>query len=136
MGWSEFFRLTFTEGILDVRLKALLGAHMARLLGSEVWFRPLWEKARGLTEKEAGALLDFEGAPLSLREKAALRYSERITTDSLAADEELFLDLKRHFSDPELIELGLVVGMMNGTFRLSHSLGLGEAGGPQWIEGR
>ncbi|MFQ5912325.1 MAG: carboxymuconolactone decarboxylase family protein [Nitrospinota bacterium] len=117
-GWSEFFRLVFAEGILDVRLKAAVGAQMARLLGSEVWFESFRERAG----REG---LDEIGSP---RESAALRYGECITTDYLAVDDELFEELRRHFTDPELIELGLFVGMMNGTFRLSQTLGIGGKG--------
>lgn len=123
-GWKNFFRLSFTDGILDLRLKTLVWIHMADILGSEPWVRTARNLAHqvGVRKNDLESLKVFEESSFSLREKSALRYAECITTDYLAVDDEMFGELKRNFSDPELIELGLYIGIMSGTFRLSCSL--------------
>ena len=38
------------------------------------------------------------------RQKVALRYADAITWDPTRADDAMWADLKRHFSEPELVE--------------------------------
>jgi len=43
------------------------------------------------------------------REKVALRYADAIPWDPSAADDAMWAELKRHFSEPELVELGYLI---------------------------
>ena len=74
------------------------------------------EKARahGLSEAQYDDLLNFEtSATLGEREKAALAYAEAITW-RLDADDALWERLHRHFSEPELVELGCFIALTMG----------------------
>lgn len=52
----------------------------------------------------------------------ALRYTDAITWNPLLADDAMWEDLHRHFSDPELVEIGSFVGYIAGTQRWIHTL--------------
>ena len=52
----------------------------------------------------------------------ALRYADAITWDPSAADDAMWADLKRHFSEAELVELGYLVGVFAGGQRWIHTL--------------
>jgi len=56
------------------------------------------------------------------REKVALRYADAITWDPTRADDALWADLKRHFTEPELVEVGYLVGVFAGGQRWIHTL--------------
>ena len=65
----------------------------------------------GLSTKSRLAALDhFEDSDqFSDREKVALRYADAIPWDPSAADDAMWAELKRHFSEPELVELGYLI---------------------------
>ena len=58
------------------------------------------------------------------REKVALRYADAITWDPSQADDALWAELKRYFSEPELVEIGYAVGVFAGGQRWIHTLDL------------
>ena len=71
-------------------------------------------RAQGLSEGQYDDLLNFEtSAGLGEREKAALAYAEAITW-RLDPGDELWDRLYRHFSEPELVELGCFIALTMG----------------------
>lgn len=74
-------------------------------------------------EDKLANILDFERSPLfTERERVALRYAEAITWDPSRADDRLWADLKKHFTEPELVELGAFIGFIAGGQRWIHTL--------------
>jgi alkylhydroperoxidase family enzyme len=61
----------------------------------------------GMTKAQAvGALKDrLDTTTLTPREAAAIRFVDRIIIDPHTVDDQLFADLRRHFTDDEIIEL-------------------------------
>lgn len=55
---------------------------------------------------------------LTEAEKAALRYAELSSVDHLAIDEATFDDLRLHFSEPQIVELGMFIAFFVGFGRL------------------
>jgi hypothetical protein len=71
-------------------------------------------QAGALIEDQVKSLLDFEDSPLyDDRQKAALAYAEAITWH-LDTDDAFWERLRSHFSEPELVELGCVIGLTLG----------------------
>ncbi len=65
------------------------------------------------------SLLDGEQSYLksdefTAREKIALRYCDAIIGNPLDADAAMWEELHRHFTEPELVELGHFIGFMSG----------------------
>ena len=53
-------------------------------------------------------------ARFSAADKLALRYSELLATDPDAIDAAFFDELRRHYSEEEIVELGLFIGFNLG----------------------
>ena len=62
----------------------------------------------------------------SAREKAALAWTEAIAQDATRADDALWAELHRHFSEPELVELGFFVALTLGQQRWISTLDIGH----------
>jgi Uncharacterized conserved protein len=74
----------------------------------------------GVTEELVCSLEKPQEAPdLTAAEKAALRYADLFATDHLAADESVFDLLREHFTEPEIVELGVHIAIFVGFGRLS-----------------
>ena len=82
---------------------------------------------QGLTEDRYDELLDFTVSDrFSDQEKTALSYTSAIIWDSNLADDALWAKLHRHFSEPELVELGFFVALTLGQQRWIKTLGIGH----------
>lgn len=60
-----------------------------------------------------------EAENLSGAEKAAIRYGELMATDHLAIDDKVYADLRQHFSEAQIVELGMTVAFFVGFGRLA-----------------
>lgn len=60
-----------------------------------------------------------EAENLTDAEKAAIRFGELMATDHLAIDDATFADLRRHFSEEEIVELGMTCAFFVGFGRLA-----------------
>lgn len=60
-----------------------------------------------------------EAENLSAAEKAAIRYGELMATDHLAIDDTVYADLRQHFSEAQIVELGMTVAFFVGFGRLA-----------------
>lgn len=67
---------------------------------------------KGLTEEKIAQLEDYENSPaFTPREKSALRFAEKLAIDYDSIDnDEFFIGLQQHFTDAEIVELGIVIG--------------------------
>lgn len=61
---------------------------------------------------------------LTEREKAAVRYAEVLAGDHHAAGPELFDQLRKHFTEAEIVDLGWRIVTFVGYGRLIYALGL------------
>jgi AhpD family alkylhydroperoxidase len=60
-----------------------------------------------------------EAADLSAAEKAAIRYGELMATDHLAIDDAMYEELRQHFTEAQIVELGMTVAFFVGFGRLA-----------------
>lgn len=60
-----------------------------------------------------------EAENLTAAEKAAIRYGELMATDHLAIDDAIHADLRAHFSEAQIVELGMTVAFFVGFGRLA-----------------
>ena len=110
--WNDLFR----NGILDHPIKELCRAYVSRSVKCEYCGNQRSERGRreGLEEGKYDELLNFESSKtFSDREKAALAYAEAIAWTG-EADDALWERLNAHFTEPELVELGCMIGLTLG----------------------
>ena len=74
----------------------------------------------GLSEELVCSLAKpHEADNLSDAEKAAIRFGELMATDHLAIGDAIYADLRRHFSEAEIVELGMTCAFFVGFGRLA-----------------
>jgi alkylhydroperoxidase family enzyme len=80
-------------------------------------------QALGLTEAELEALQDdYRSSKLfDAREKAVLAWAEAMTLNTAKRDDVAWDELKRHFSEAEIVEISLASAMFNMINRLNDS---------------
>jgi uncharacterized peroxidase-related enzyme len=81
-------------------------------------------KRVGLTTEDWKALRDGNYDRFAERERTALAYAERLTRASREIADADFEKLKKHFSDEEIVDLHLLIGLANLTNRFTDPLGL------------
>ena len=76
----------------------------------------------GLTEDLVCSLeKPYEAPDLTDAERAALRYADLFATDHLRIDDAVYDDLRRYYTEDELVEIGLVCAICVGIGRLAAS---------------
>jgi alkylhydroperoxidase family enzyme len=60
----------------------------------------------------------------SPRERAALTFAELMATDHHKVDDAVFAELRRHFSEAEVVELGVATALFVGLGRFNAILGI------------
>ncbi len=112
--WNDIFR----NGVLDHAIKELCRLYVSR----SVAMRILRQSALGEVDDERRADRGACARSPELREvrkryderqKAALAYAEAIVWH-LSTDDAFWDRLHRHFSEPELVELGCMIGLTLG----------------------
>jgi AhpD family alkylhydroperoxidase len=67
-----------------------------------------------------------EATDLTAAEKAALAYADAFATDHLVVNDATFARLREHFSEPEIVELGMTIAFFVGFGRLAATLDMIE----------
>jgi alkylhydroperoxidase family enzyme len=126
--WSfaNSWRDVFKNGVADHAIKELCRIYVSRSVLCEFCGNQRSIKAaqQGVVEDDYRDLIDFESSSrYDERQKAALAYAEAITWD-LPVDEKFWARLHKHFSEPELVEIGYFVALTMGQQRWLRTLNI------------
>jgi alkylhydroperoxidase family enzyme len=88
-----------------------------------------------MTEHQVAMLPDYEASALPERTKAALRLADALSTDPHSVDRGFYEELRRHFSDDQILDLGMTIAFASGWQRFIEAFGIvpdrwSEAGPP------
>ncbi len=122
--WSfaNSWRDVFKNGVADHDIKELCRVYVSRSVKCEYCGNQRSIKAAGLVEDDFRDLINFESsARYDERQKAALSYAEAITWD-LPVGDAFWARLQRHFSEPELVEIGYFIALTMGQQRWLRTL--------------
>jgi alkylhydroperoxidase family enzyme len=125
--WSfaNTWRDTFHTGIADHGIKELCRLYVSRSVMCEFCGNQRSMKAASagaVVEDHVKDLINFESANgYDERQKAALSYAEAITWD-LPVDDAFWARLHKHFSEPELVEIGYFIAITMGQQRWLRTL--------------
>lgn len=119
--------MSHAEGNVDHSLKEVIRILLARFAGDRYFAALRSRKARdmGLTEGriEAGCY-DYEDSDLFTEaEKCALRYADQMYLDANKVDAAFYAELKTHFSEAQIMELGAFIAFHYGMQMFMRSLG-------------
>src|SRR5215213_623283 len=111
--WRDLFR----NGISDHALKELCRLYVSRSVQCEYCGNQRSVKATtsgAVIEDHVMDLLNFESSTrFTDKQKAVLAYAEAVTWH-LNADDAFWDRLHKHFSEPELVEIGCMIGLTLG----------------------
>ena len=111
--WRDIFR----NGVLDHPVKELCRLYVSRSVQCEYCGNQRSVKATtsgALIEDHVMDLLNFEqSTKYDVRQKAALAYAEAIVWH-LNTDDAFWERMHAHFTEPELVELGCMIGLTLG----------------------
>jgi alkylhydroperoxidase family enzyme len=116
----------FKNGVADHAIKELCRIYVSRSVLCEFCGNQRSIKAakQGIVEDDYRDLINFESSTrYDERQKAALAYAEAITWD-LPVDDKFWARLNRHFSEPELVEIGYFVALTMGQQRWLRTLNI------------
>ena len=124
--WSfaNSWRDVFKNGVADHAIKELCRIYVSRSVLCEFCGnqRSVKAAAQGLIEDDYRDLINFESSSrYDERQKAALAYAEAITWD-LSVDDKFWARLHRHFSEPDLVEIGYFIALTMGQQRWLRTL--------------
>ena len=125
--WVECWNKVLYTGLLPHKLKEMcrIKISVAHQCGYCSTVRSNVAKAEGLTEEMIDALLnDYQNSKLlTAKEKAALHYADLFKQGEHAIDkDEVYDDLRKNFSEEEIIELGMLCAQTDGVGKLVKSL--------------
>ena len=120
--WSfaNSWRDVFHTGVADHGIKELCRLYVSRSVlcefcGNQRSIKAA--KAGEVIEDHVKDLINFEGSSrYNDKQKAALSYAEAITWD-LPVDDAFWARLHKHFSEPELVEIGYFIALTMGQQR-------------------
>jgi alkylhydroperoxidase family enzyme len=86
-------------------------------------------RKQGVTEQQLLDLPDFETSPtFSELERLVLRYAAAMTRTPVEVADELFAELRKHFSPRQMVELTSAIAWENYRARFDHAFGVEAAG--------
>ncbi len=113
--FADSWKALFHDGVCDHAIKDLCRVYISRTVKCEFCGNQRSTKATtaGLLEAQYDELLNFESSDkYDDRQKAALAYAEAIAWGTNS--DELWERLHKHFSEPELVELGNCIALTYG----------------------
>jgi alkylhydroperoxidase family enzyme len=119
--------MSHADGAVDHRLKEIIRIQLARF-AQDPYFSALRSRkalAAGLTEEaiEAGCG-DYEESPLFTEaEKCALRYADQMYLDPHKVDAAFYNELKKHYTEAQIMELGAFIAFHYGMQIFMRTLG-------------
>ena len=124
--FADSWKAVFHQGVLDHSVKELCRVYVSRTVKCEFCGnqRSIKATTAGLLEQQYDQLLNFESSDrYDDRQKAALAYAEAIVW-RLDTDDAFWERMHRHFSEPELVELGCFVALTFGQQSWIRMLGI------------
>ena len=119
------------EGNVDHKLKEIIRISLARIAGDAYFagLRSAKAQRQGLDEQaiEAGAGKHEAEPALTPAEKCALRYAKLMYLDASKVDAAFYAEMKTHFSEAQIMELGAFIALHYGMQVFMRTLGAGTA---------
>lgn len=129
---NEFYMKVFFGGQVAQRYKQLVRLRLSIVHGCLTCNKQNVPGAleAGIGQEQVDAMIAgrHEDGPFTDAEKAVLAYADQMVLTNMNGDmsPELFQRLRAHFSEPEILELGVVMAIIGGMAKLSFILSLVE----------
>jgi alkylhydroperoxidase family enzyme len=110
------------RNLVELKGAQMIGCEFCVDLGSQIW------RNSGFSDEELLALPRYRHSDLfTTREKVALDYAVAVMRTPVEVTDELFAQMKEHFSDEQLVEITALLTLVN-VDRFNAAFGIGSAG--------
>lgn len=135
---KSFYGEVFNQGKVDLEIKQLIRYRLSTVHGCKFCNQGNSAEAlaAGVSQEKIDAINDYANGssdnsfsgPFDDREKAALKLADQLvlTNPEGVLSKELYNELKHHFDDAEVLELGLVLGILSGVAKFIFAFDLVE----------
>ena len=127
---NQFYMGIFFGGKVDQRYKQLVRLKLSLLHGCRTCNKQNvpGALAAGITQAQVDAMEEFEHGPFTDAEKAVIAYADEValTNAEGRVTPTLFQRLRAHFSEADILELGVTMAIISGMAKLSFVLDLVE----------
>jgi alkylhydroperoxidase family enzyme len=127
---SDFYARVFFGGRVEQRYKQLARLKLSLLHGCRTCNRQNVPGAleAGVSQAQIDAMRDYENGPFTAAEKAVIAYADEVALTNMDGrmTPELYARLRSHFSEADILELGVAMAVVSGMAKLSFVLNLVE----------
>ena len=127
---GDFYARVFFGGNVAQRYKQLARLKLSLLHGCRTCNRQNVPGAleAGVTQAQIDAMEDYENGPFTAAEKAVIAYADEVALTNMDGrmTRELYNRLRSHFSEADILELGVAMAVVSGMAKLSFVLNLVE----------
>ena len=128
---DSFYGQVFAGGLVDRRTKELVRYRLSTLHGCRFCNQGNRADARaaGVAARALDAIDDYEASTeFSEAHRAAIALADRLalTSDDWKLDDHLYERLGAHYSDAQILELGVIIGVLCGMARFLFAFDLVE----------
>jgi uncharacterized peroxidase-related enzyme len=123
--FMSLYAAVINKGSVEAKYKELAYLKTALTNGCEYCFQAhsASGKKNGVTEEQIKHLAFYQrSAAFDAKEKATLLYAERVTRGASAIREGAIQELKKHYSDDQIVELTLAICIANFTNRFNDAM--------------
>lgn len=121
----SFYASVMADGTIEAKYKELAYLKVAQLNGCEYETRAHTAAAKkaGVTDEQIREMDFFHRShAFEEKEKAILLYTERMTRGASAMRDRTLQEMRKHFSEDQIVELTLVIAIANFTNRFNDAL--------------
>ena len=115
---DEFYGRLFYGGRVEARLKEILRYRLSMTHGCAYCNKGNREAAQkqGVTAEQLRWIMNEDAECFDAKERAVLRLADQIVMTNMNGnlDKKLYDELKPHFDDAQIFELGMVAGILTG----------------------
>jgi alkylhydroperoxidase family enzyme len=127
---GQFYAGVFFGGSVDQRYKQLARLKLSLLHGCRTCNKQNvpGALAAGVSQAQIDAMDDHETGPFTAAEKAVIAYADQVALTNMDGKltPELYARLREHFSEADILELGVAMAVISGMAKLSFVLNLVE----------
>ena len=127
---NDFYKKVFYGGRIPLQVVELVRLRLANIHGCAFCNRSDTVAAlkAGISQAQIDALPDYENGPFSAQEKAALALADVmvLTNPKGHITPALYARTKQHFTDGELVELGVIMAVLCGMAKMIFAYDLVE----------
>lgn len=127
---QKFYMTVFFGGKVADRYKQLARLKLSLLHGCRTCNKQNIPGAMGagFSQQQVDALIAADPAPFTAAERAVIAYAEQVALTNMNGEmsPQLFSELRAHFSEGDILELGTAMAVVAGMAKLSFVLNLVE----------